>query len=204
MKTWPLRVSIFNRILPDEPGKFGTVRSTDVHTGVDLYCERGTIVQAVEDGVVVAIEPFTGEWCPEPDTSPWWNNTAVIMVEDSTGVWAYGEVAPDSIRVKVGDRVLVGEELARIDVPVLKTFKGRPMVMLHFERYNNAPPTGASRTVWWKLGEPKPERLLDPSEELYAHSVGVFDLKTYDGVSYVDLSAPRKDSAYWEVWGGKP
>ena len=46
--------------LPDEPGRFGTVRKHEVHTGVDLYTYPGMPVLAVEAGVVVAIEKFTG------------------------------------------------------------------------------------------------------------------------------------------------
>ena len=55
---WPLTAA---PLFPDEPGQFGTRRVEDVHTGVDLYCELGTEVRAVEAGEVVALEWFTGQ-----------------------------------------------------------------------------------------------------------------------------------------------
>lgn len=41
------------------PGGFGTVRTKHIHEGVDLYCEPGTKIRAVEAGTVVAVVPFT-------------------------------------------------------------------------------------------------------------------------------------------------
>lgn len=55
--------------MPDDEGMFGAVRKYDIHTGVDLYCEEGSLVSEYEDGIVVAIEDFTGVKA----NSPWWN-----------------------------------------------------------------------------------------------------------------------------------
>ncbi len=206
---WPLSST---PILPDAPGDFGTVRSTDVHTGVDLYCNLGTKVLAIEDGEIVGVEAFTGAWCPGPDSSPWWNNTMAILVKSASGVIVYGEVAPiEDPASLLGRKVAAGDELGTVSAPVLRTFKGRPMVMLHLELLTSLPEgyTGlyfkegdVSATCWWKLGDAQPERLRDPRKLLEGYSATAFDLAKYNGTDFVDPSAPRKDSPYWEVWGG--
>lgn len=190
---WPLDTK--DRILPDEPGWFGTVRSTDVHTGVDLYCKLGTKVLAVEDGTVEYVEAFTG---PEVG-SPWWNSTKIIIVRGATGYVGYGEVS--NVLVVPGEIVKAGQILGTIEVPVLKTNKGRPMVMLHLELYSELiPDTDGTHTVWWKLGESQPKHLLNPIPYLLNIATGSFELSSYDGKKYVDPSAPKKDSDYWHVW----
>lgn len=173
---WPLKGCV--PLMPPDFGSFGSVRRHDIHTGVDLYCEVGTEVQAVEDGVVLSIEPFTG---PGAD-SPWWNDTHAILIRGPSGVVTYGEVAP---RVQVGDRLRAGDTVAVVETPVLKRFKGKPMVMLHIELMT----TDAEGTVWWKLDEPRPVTLMDPTILLVdaANAAGgfsQFDLDTYDGIAF--------------------
>ena len=133
------------------PGSFGAVRKFDIHTGVDLYADPGTLVVSICDGVVTAVLPFTG---PEAE-SPWWNSTSAILVNTIYGTALYGEVSP---LVCVGDRVPSGTVLGRV-ATVLKHDKGKPMSMLHFELYV----PGILEPVWWKLGEPRPQGLLDPT-----------------------------------------
>ena len=164
---WPLDAP---PLLPDNPGRFAAVRRHDVHTGLDLYCEVGTKVLAVEDGTVVEIEEFTG---PTAE-SPWWHETWAVLVQGASGVVVYGEVAP---AVEVGDFVPKGAEIGLV-MAVLKKFKGRPMVMLHLELMV----PGARETVWWKPGEPQPVCLLDPTPKL--PEAPTFDLARYDEVSF--------------------
>jgi len=147
---WPLSGEARTFPAPGSPGAFGVARKHDIHTGVDLYCPEGTSVFAVEPGVVVAILPFTG---PKAD-SPWWNDTDCILVQGEQHVLCYGEIAPADL--KVGDTVEAGRLLGWV-TRVLQKDKGRPMTMLHFERYT----LGTTEPVWWKLGEPWPENLLD-------------------------------------------
>lgn len=173
---WPLRTE--ERLWPDAPGQFGALRRQDIHTGVDFYCERGTSVLAIEEGLVVGVEPFTGAWV-QADPSPWWNDTSVVLVQGASGVFAYGEVG--AIQVQVGERVQGGQELARIEVAVLRKYKGRPMVMLHLERYQKIPPTGL---VWWRQGEEKPSLLLDPDIGLRGMATREFQIQHYDGRRY--------------------
>ena len=82
------------------PGAFSAKRKNSTHTGVDLYTHVGDQVFPVEDGTVVAIEPFTGP----RDNSPWWLDTDCILVEGASGVICYGEICPN-VMLRVGDRV---------------------------------------------------------------------------------------------------
>lgn len=142
--------------MPDEFGRFGAVRRHDVHTGVDLYTYSGMPVLAVEGGIVVAIEKFTG-----PDAgSPWWNDTEAVLVEGPSGVVCYGEVSPMR-DLEVGNRVAAEDCLGCVKT-VLRKDKGRPTTMLHVELYEH----GVRETVWWRLGEDRPRGLLDPTSHL--------------------------------------
>lgn len=153
MRTFPVAVS---HPIPQEgePGAFGAVRKYDIHTGIDLYTIPNEVVQVVEDGIIVAIEHFTGE----DAGSPWWNDTWAILVESKSGVICYGEILPYA-HFRVGMNVLCGEKLGMV-IPVLKTYKGvNPTTMLHFELYTH----GTRSTVWWHHGQPQPLNLLDPT-----------------------------------------
>ncbi len=130
-------------------GQFGAVRKYDIHTGVDLYCDPGTEVLALEDGVVVAIEDFTG---PSAG-SPWWNDTKAVLVEGTTGVICYGEIEPS---VDINTLIIAGSVVGKV-LTVLKTDKGLPMTMLHLELHK----ARTTRTSIWPLNEEKPESLLD-------------------------------------------
>lgn len=150
----PREWTTFPRFLSKE-GKFGAVRTHDVHTGVDIYTREGAPVLAIEAGTVVAIEQFTG--APE---SPWWLRTLAILVEGDSGVFVYGEVTP---AVTVGDSVEPGQQIAVV-APVLHPgdertdIPGHSRFMLHLELHK----LGTRTTCWWKLDAPQPESLLDP------------------------------------------
>lgn len=152
---WPLPEIPLSRI-PDHfaLGGFGVNRKHDIHTGVDLYAPEGSRVVAVEGGTVVAVEEFTGF-----AESPWWNDTWAVLVEGASGVLCYGEIETN---LSEGDELQPGQLIGHI-LTVLKKNKRMPRSMLHFEQY--AP--GTTETVWWKLGEMKPENLKDPSELLF-------------------------------------
>jgi hypothetical protein len=144
------------------PGAFAARRRRDVHTGVDLYCRESEPVRAVEDGVVVAIEAFTGPAAG----SPWWNDTQTVLVEGASDVVGYGEVVLP-LGLEVGRAVHRGEHLACVAV-VLKEGKERPDIpghsraMLHVELYRH----GTRQSVTWGLGEGQPGGLLDPTPQL--------------------------------------
>ncbi len=137
----------------EEAGSFGYVRKFDIHTGVDLYCEEGDGVYAMEDGEILNIENFTGKWAG----SPWWNDTEAILIEGESGVILYGElIVYDNIRNK---KIVKEGDLLGIIKPVLKKDKGVvPSInMLHIELYKK----NTIESVWWKLDSQKPENLLD-------------------------------------------
>lgn len=133
---FPLEEGCCNGIpITGHPGSFACKRKNSTHTGVDLYTTDGARVHAVEDGKVVDIEHFTGEW----DNSPWWNNTDCVLVEGPTGVVCYGEVSIPS-HIQVGMNVYRGQWIADVK-RVLKEGKERPDIMghscsmLHMELY---------------------------------------------------------------------
>jgi hypothetical protein len=108
---------------------------------------------AVEDGVIVAILPFTGEKAQ----SPWWLDTDALLIEGKTGVIVYGEV-DISPTLKIGDKVQRGQIIARVKT-VLKTDKGRPLTMLHLECHRH----GTRDVFEWKTLDHKPPSLQDPT-----------------------------------------
>lgn len=140
--------------LSPHPGAFGVRRRYEVHTGVDLYAPEGTPVSAVEDGVVVGVEWFTG---PDADPPcPWWLPTKAVLVEGASGVVLYGEVEPD---VAPGWYLRAGATVGRV-ARVLRHDKGLPTSMLHLELHVHG--TIASSHPWELEGNP-PRSLLDPT-----------------------------------------
>jgi murein DD-endopeptidase MepM/ murein hydrolase activator NlpD len=144
----PLKIPVHK---PPAEGQFGAVRKHDTHTGVDLYAEVGTKVYAMESGTVVASMPFTGIAAE----SPWWLDTNCVMIEGASGVILCGEIETE---LKAGDFVFEGDLVGTI-LRVIKKDKGKPLAMLHLELYT----PGTKEPVWWKLDEPKPENLVDPT-----------------------------------------
>lgn len=147
------------------PGAFAAVRKHDVHTGVDIYVPEYTYACAVEPGRIVRAGWFTGERSSPP--TPWWNDTAYLMVEGESGVVCYGEIHcswldsalrdwPDGF---YGQEIDEGEGLGMV-IPVLKEDKGRPTSMLHIELYEHG---YRGEPVDWALGAPQPAGLLDPT-----------------------------------------
>ncbi len=141
------------------PGAFGAVRRHHRHEGVDLYALDGDPVAAIEAARVALIAPFTG---PEAG-SPWWEPTWALLAQDESGLWNYGEILPDP-RLRVGDPLRPGDPVGRVR-RVLRRDKGRPMSMLHLERY--APGASSWIGVWPREAE-RPALLLDPSARLLA------------------------------------
>jgi len=136
-----------------DPGYFGAVRKHDIHTGIDLYCGPYQPVYAIERGVVVKIEDFTGEGVG----SPWWNETKAVLVEGKSGVIVYGEISPLE-GLEVGEVLEKGDFIGNV-IPVLKKRKGDiPQHMLHLELMTH----GSYTTLVWDLDTPKPDCLLNP------------------------------------------
>jgi murein DD-endopeptidase MepM/ murein hydrolase activator NlpD len=136
-----------------EQNHFGAVRKYDIHSGIDLFAKVGTPVYAIEDGIVVNIIAFTGKGAG----SSWWNNTRAVLIRGNTGVILYGEIKP-SLGLTKGDQVKEGTEIGTV-LQVLKRNKGLPTSMLHLEVYDH----NTTDAVWWKLNEPQPDNLIDPT-----------------------------------------
>ena len=151
---WPLKNKV--PILPElnSVGDFASRRSFYYHPGIDVYCDFGQEVVAIESGIITNIECFTG--IDATPTSPWWNNTWSIMIEGASGSLGYCELKPLP-HIKIGNKVFEGEVIANI-IPVLKKEKGWGLSMLHFELYTS----DTKEHVTWLLDCPKPDSLKNP------------------------------------------
>ncbi len=155
---FPLKNYKYNIPTGNELGAFGVTRRHDMHTGVDLYCQEGDEVYAIENGVVISIEWFTG-----PSVGmPWWNDTKAIGILGASGVINYGEVKPD-LTLNVGDDVEEGQLIGWV-VPVLKQDKGKvpSTSMLHVELYTEY----NGEWVLWEVDTEQPNNLLNPTQLL--------------------------------------
>jgi murein DD-endopeptidase MepM/ murein hydrolase activator NlpD len=140
----------------EDLGAFGVFRKFDRHTGVDLYCQQGDDVLAMEDGEIIAIEWFTG-----PSVNmPWWNDTLAVSVKGESGIINYCELLPNPA-LKVGDKITEGTLIGLI-TPVLRVDKGKvpSTSMLHLELYSEY----NGKWVMWELDQPKPSNLMDPTD----------------------------------------
>lgn len=135
-------------------GDFGVRRSFYHHPGLDIYCDINTEVQAMEDGIVVCIDVFTGPNSNPP--SPWWFETYSILIEGKSGVLGYCEIKPVE-NIGLGSQIKEGQTLGYV-TPVLKKDKGNGVSMLHLEYYTH----GTKEHVTWELDKPKPIQLLNP------------------------------------------
>lgn len=138
----------------DHPGAFAFKRKHHIHEGIDLYSAQTALVHTISTGVVIAKYQFTGAAVG----MPWWNDTYAIAVADETGIWVYGELQLPQVH-NLGDTIETGRYLGQLK-PVLKVDKGRPMTMLHLERWK---PFTAPHTFLWQLDQPQPDFLLDPT-----------------------------------------
>lgn len=138
----------------DSPGDFGHQRYRYIHPGLDIYVANGTLVKAIEPGIVVAITRFTGTHAEPP--TPWWNNTWSVLVEGRSGVIGYCELIPAD-HIKIGVHISLLTTIGSI-IPVLMYDKGNGMTMLHLELYTH----GTIDHVNWEDDQPCPKQLLNP------------------------------------------
>lgn len=173
--TWVFPLKNCNGIpINYHPGAFGFHRKKNYHTGVDLYCQDGDTVYAVETGIIVKYGQFTGKEVGHN----WWNNTWAVMIEGPSGVVNYGELYENNW--KLGDyvergtpigkvkQVLFNEKL-RTDIP------GHSCSMLHLELYCN----GSREFADWDSPTKIPD-LLDPTAHLILAIDSVFNILTWN------------------------
>jgi len=125
-------------------GKTGTRH----HAGIDLFANVGDVVQAMEDGQVIAMLPFTeGTW-------------ALYVLHDNAIV-NYGELRRGSWKpfgVSTGDMISRGQRLGTVG----------STAMLHLETLKPDTTVQEIRDgeLQWPIKTPPPEQLLDPTQYL--------------------------------------
>lgn len=132
-RNWAIETEI--PVSPTHPGSYLYKRKHHIHEGIDLYCNPGQPVVAMATGIVTNIIPFTGEIAGTPH----WNNTYGVVIQDTKGVWIYGEIQPAQ-GIEIG-QILMANVIVGHVIPVLKKDKGRPTSMLHLERYTKGTTT---------------------------------------------------------------
>lgn len=149
--------------LPSHLGAFGVKRRHHSHEGIDLYCDDGSYVKSVNNGIVLNIVSFTGASMD----SPWWEDTMAVLVHTKDGIVVYGEITPATY-LKKGQEIKQGDFIGNVK-KVLKEDKGRPMSMLHLELHKCNIKYHAHcihPLVEWLPNDPQPENLLDPTSFL--------------------------------------
>lgn len=135
-----------------EPGSFGFVRHHFIHPGVDLYCNDGEPVYAIEDGIIANYGPFTGIG----KNTPWWEDTDYICIKGDSGKLLYGSIVINK-KLLSQTHVKEGDLLGHVK-RVIKVDRGRPTTMLHMELYNNK---YSGTGEFWNFGQPRPYGLED-------------------------------------------
>ena len=148
---------------------FGTVRSKGIrkHAARDLYTKPYTEIVAICDGTVLRVAEF---YCK--------TNQITVKHKTKSGrqfIIRYGEVDPESIKVKEGEFVKQGTVLAKTGFLQEKYTKkpkvvknGTIIYMLHFEYYSNVGELNLKKPLTDKSRLPfqRREDLLDPLEIL--------------------------------------
>lgn len=144
----------------DHAGAFGSVRKHDIHAGVDLYCEEGSVVRAFEDGKVFSVGKFTGKEVG----SPWWNETYYISIDGPSGRIVYGGIdVPRTLRK--GNKIKAGFKIGTVKKILKKKPKekipGHKTSMLHIELIDSK--SDVPFVECWNIGDPRPDYLKDPT-----------------------------------------
>lgn len=164
------------------PRAFGAARSKGrAHAGCDLYAPPGTAVLAVDAGVVTRA-PY-----------PFYAKTFAVEVDHGAFVARYGEIAPGSCRLRLGERVEAGGPIATVGHLVGVNV---PSDMLHFELYRgtaSGPLTDTSgHGARTRDGRPFYRRadLLDPTPFLDAWASGGAGVGPCEPASPAQAPAP--------------
>lgn len=165
--TWPLATaprswSAGSKYKARRPWK-KTSTQTRYHTGTDLGAAAGIPILAPEAGIVVAAE--SGWEMVKGKDGKLRGVKSLIMVTDSGRTVLLGGTRPGSARVKTGDRVAAGQQVAEVgEYPLGDS-------MLHFQLYGR-PLTEAevNKRKSWAVDTAPPADLVDPSDYLQAAS----------------------------------
>lgn len=169
---WPVPQS-FSQELPaaGQAGSFWEDRGDRFHCGVDIYAPLGSVVRAVENGIVVRTELFTS-----PKQTDYWNKTFAITIEHENGyIIRYAElgkaIQPVDHCVRRGEtlgfvgKVLEPDRITETAPHYIQKLKQTDHpTMLHLEMFDRFPfdiPQYLGGNTFQNL---KPDGLLDPVE----------------------------------------
>jgi murein DD-endopeptidase MepM/ murein hydrolase activator NlpD len=171
---WPVPGSS-SKELPGKSGAgcFWQNRGDRYHCGIDIYAPKGSIVNALEDGVVLDMGLFTS-----PDHIVYWNPTYFIVVAHVSGIIArYAEL--DNYVLENDDIVVAGNRLgyvgqvlnsARITDQspdyVRQLCTERNTSMLHLEMFSRYPADIPNYLGGNTFQNKRPSFLLNPCDYL--------------------------------------
>jgi murein DD-endopeptidase MepM/ murein hydrolase activator NlpD len=169
MKIWPLKDDRKRAVPRSGPGSFWENRADRRHCGVDLYAPCGTVVLALDKGVVTRVGIATS-----PRKNRYWNTTRYVVVRHGTVFVKYAELG--RVDVRKGENVAPGRKIGEVGLVLdknkidshsplyIRKLGGRNPSMLHLEFFREKPITRHRLYLggnWF--GAKKPEGLLDPT-----------------------------------------
>jgi hypothetical protein len=132
---------------------FGYSQKNGKHqSGIELYCDEGQEVFAIEESDIIDMFLSTGYGAE----TPWFQNTYTLLLEGNSGVINYSCILIDH-DVKFGKTIKEGQLIGRI-----KKLMDISIPSLYIGLYYN----GVEEPIEWNRGEVKPTELLDPTDML--------------------------------------
>lgn len=178
MSVWPVPDS-YSKTIPHkgEPGCFWEDRDEKYHCGIDIHAPLGSIVLAIESGIVIE----TGSYTTAEDEDYFLDTYYVIVKTPHKIFFKYSELS--EFTHKVGDRLKAGDEIGKIGtpldidkVPMDLPFYMKEMInndrtsMLHIELLKVPVIEIKPYSYGNFLGKTKPYSLLDPALFLNGNS----------------------------------
>jgi Peptidase family M23 len=104
----PVSQDLLQRIdRTSSPAHVGKLRNA-----IDFIVDKGTPVLAADDGIVIFVEDSSNTGGPDPI---YWRHTNFIVIMHSNGEYSrYDHLSYNSSKVKVGQHVRGGEEIAKV------------------------------------------------------------------------------------------
>jgi murein DD-endopeptidase MepM/ murein hydrolase activator NlpD len=171
MKLFPLQNYSESQIPKSGSGSFGENRGDRIHTGVDLYAPKGSIVCSVESAIVIASDIFTS-----PQLNNYWNITYFVAVKNHSGnICKYCELG--DIFVSIGQQIQAGVQIGAVGsvlnfdlidenspLYIQQIKQSGRSSMLHFELYSSPPITPENYSGGNIFSPTLPNNLLNPTD----------------------------------------
>ena len=140
---------------------------------MDIYAPEGSVILAVEDGIVLEVGIFTS-----PERIFYWKTTFYVLIKHGQGlVGKYAEMG--DVLIQEGDAVKAGQVIGHVGVTldkkkigaktpsyIQKLNRNNNQSMLHFELYRKKPIKTKNYLGGNTSKQKKPEGLVDPTEYL--------------------------------------